>query len=243
VSDEAERRATARSRPVAPELIVIGCSLGGMHALQTILSGLPREFCLPIVIAQHRHKRSNEGLPAALRRVTHLEVVDADDLNEIAAYGGLAGGADVILVPERPFRLSQVCGLLEARKKEGRAFSIIVVAEDAHPHPDEPFLNEEQHTTLYRHEHLGGIGEALATEIERCTDIQARVTKLSPRPASEADLAQLFEEALNVLPVARGAQRRAAATRGRRLLPRGTGAGHRGRPSAVDQLHLPAAGP
>ena len=96
----------------------------------------------------------------------------------IAAYGGLAGGADAILVPERPFRLSQVCGLLQARKKEGRAFSIIVVAEDAHAHPDEPFLNEEQHSTLYRHEHLGGIGEALATEIERCTDIQARVTKL-----------------------------------------------------------------
>src|SRR3984893_2119747 len=49
----------------------------------------------------------------------------------IAAYGGLAGGADAILVPERPFRLSEVCGLLDARKKEGRAFSIIVVAEDA----------------------------------------------------------------------------------------------------------------
>jgi 6-phosphofructokinase 1 len=96
----------------------------------------------------------------------------------IAAYGGIAGGADAILVPERPFRLSRVCGLLDARKKEGRAFSIIVVAEDAHPHPDEPFLNEEQHNTIYRHDRLGGIGEALAFEIERCTDIQTRVTKL-----------------------------------------------------------------
>ena len=96
----------------------------------------------------------------------------------IAAYGGIAGGADVILVPEHPFRISRVCDLLDERKKEGRAFSIVVVAEDAHPHPDEPFLDEDQCNTIYRHDRLGGIGEALAREIERCTDIQTRVTKL-----------------------------------------------------------------
>src|SRR5712691_1103455 len=96
----------------------------------------------------------------------------------IAAYGGIAGGADVILIPERPFRISRVCNLLDVRKKQGRAFSIVVVAEDAHPHSDEPFLNEDQHNAIYRHDRLGGIGEVLAREIERCTDIQTRVTKL-----------------------------------------------------------------
>jgi ATP-dependent phosphofructokinase / diphosphate-dependent phosphofructokinase len=96
----------------------------------------------------------------------------------IAAYGGIAGGADVILVPEHPFRISRVCQLLAARKKEGRAFSIVVVSEDAHPHPDEPFLSEEECKAIFRHDRLGGIGEALAQEIERCTDIQSRVTKL-----------------------------------------------------------------
>jgi 6-phosphofructokinase 1 len=96
----------------------------------------------------------------------------------IAAYGGIAGGADVILVPEHPFRISRVCGLLEERKKQGRSFSIVVVAEDAHPHPDEPFIDEDQCNVIYRHDRLGGIGEALAREIERCTDIQSRVTKL-----------------------------------------------------------------
>lgn len=96
----------------------------------------------------------------------------------IAAYGGIAGGADVILIPEHPFRISRVCNLLEERRKIGRAFSIIVVAEDAHPHPDEPFLDEAQNNAIYRHDRLGGIGEALAREIERCTDIQTRVTKL-----------------------------------------------------------------
>jgi len=96
----------------------------------------------------------------------------------IAAYGGIAGGADVILVPEHPFRISRVCDLLKHREKEGRAFSIVVVAEDAHPHPDEVFISEEHYNAIYRHHHLGGIGEALASEIERCTGIQTRVTKL-----------------------------------------------------------------
>jgi ATP-dependent phosphofructokinase / diphosphate-dependent phosphofructokinase len=96
----------------------------------------------------------------------------------IAAYGGIAGGADVVLVPEHPFRISQVCDLLINRQKDGRAFSIVVVAEDAHPHPDEPFLTDDQCALIYRHERLGGIGEMLALEIERCTKIQTRVTKL-----------------------------------------------------------------
>ena len=96
----------------------------------------------------------------------------------IATYGGIAGGADVILVPEHPFRISRVCDLLLQRKQQGRAFSIVVVAEDAHPHPDEPFISDEQSASLYRHNRLGGIGEVLGAEIERCAGIQTRVTKL-----------------------------------------------------------------
>lgn len=96
----------------------------------------------------------------------------------IAAYGGIAGGADAILVPEHPFRLSRVCRLLQKRQDEGRPFSIVVVAEDAHPHPEENFLNRETSEQIYRHEQLGGIGNVLAREIERCTGIESRVTKL-----------------------------------------------------------------
>jgi len=96
----------------------------------------------------------------------------------IAAFGGIAGGADVILVPEHPFRLTRVCDLLKARKRDGRAFSIVVVAEDAHPAAEEEFLNEEMKQEIYRHDRLGGIGSVLAFEIERCTGIEARVTKL-----------------------------------------------------------------
>jgi 6-phosphofructokinase 1 len=96
----------------------------------------------------------------------------------IAALGGIAGGADIILVPEHPFRMSRICELLKHRQDKGRAFSIVVIAEDAHPHPDEGFLTQEQDAAIYRHDRLGGIGEALAAEIERCTGLQTRVTKL-----------------------------------------------------------------
>ena len=96
----------------------------------------------------------------------------------IAAYGGIAGGADVILVPERPFRLSRVCSLLMRRLEQGRAFSIIVVAEDAHPHPDENFLSSSTTDEIFRHDRLGGIGNVLSQQIEERTGIETRVTKL-----------------------------------------------------------------
>jgi two-component system chemotaxis response regulator CheB len=107
-----EKRATsservgqpARRSPLAarvPELIAIGCSLGGMHAMQTILQGLPKEFCLPVIVAQHRHKRSNEGLPAFLRRFTHLDVVDADDKQRIKPGTIYLAPADYHLLVDR----------------------------------------------------------------------------------------------------------------------------------------------
>ncbi len=65
------------------ELVVVGCSLGGMKALHTIFSALTDEFCVPIAIVQHRHKRSNEQLPEYFRRSTKLCVVDADDKQTI----------------------------------------------------------------------------------------------------------------------------------------------------------------
>ena len=51
----------------------------------------------------------------------------------IAAYSGLAGGADVVLVPERPFDIEEVCERLRRRHAQGRNFSIVVVAEGATP--------------------------------------------------------------------------------------------------------------
>ena len=96
----------------------------------------------------------------------------------IAAYAGLAGGADMILIPEIPFRLSAICEALEKRKDANRPFSILVVAEDSRPHQDENFLTDEQSDRIYREDHLGGIGPILARKIEERTNISARVSVL-----------------------------------------------------------------
>lgn len=91
----------APQQPAAPELIVIGCSLGGMYALQAILAPLPSDFCVPIVVAQHRHKRSNEQLPAFFRRATQLKVVDADDKLWVEPGHVYLAPADYHLLVER----------------------------------------------------------------------------------------------------------------------------------------------
>ena len=95
-------KSVGRQPPTANyELIVIGCSLGGMHALQTILGALPKEFCTPIVVAQHRHKKSNDGLPAYFRRATQFKVVDADDKQWIKPSHVYLAPADYHLLIER----------------------------------------------------------------------------------------------------------------------------------------------
>jgi two-component system, chemotaxis family, protein-glutamate methylesterase/glutaminase len=80
---------------------VIGCSLGGMNALQVILSNLTRDFCVPIAVAQHRHKKSNESLPAYFRRQTDLKVVDAEDKQWIQPGHVYLAPADYHLLIER----------------------------------------------------------------------------------------------------------------------------------------------
>ncbi len=96
----------------------------------------------------------------------------------IAAYAGIAGAADVILVPEVPFRVSAIAELLRKRREMGRPHSIVVVAEDAKPHPDEDFLTVDQRSVVYREERLGGIGQLVARQIESLTGIEARVSVL-----------------------------------------------------------------
>jgi two-component system chemotaxis response regulator CheB len=61
------------------DIVVIGCSLGGMRALSMLLGELPADFDPPIAAVQHRHKASSEGLPTYLRTQTNLPVVDVDD--------------------------------------------------------------------------------------------------------------------------------------------------------------------
>ncbi len=91
----------------SPELIVIGCSLGGMQALQTIFSALTTEFCVAIAIVQHRHKKSNESLPSFFRRNSKLRVVDVEDRQPIKqGYVYLAPADYHLYVEKGVFSLS-----------------------------------------------------------------------------------------------------------------------------------------
>ena len=83
------------------ELIVIGCSMGGMHALDVILGTLPKDFSLPIAVVQHRYKTSSEALPMFLRRRTALDVVDAIDKQWIKPGTVYLAPADYHLLIEK----------------------------------------------------------------------------------------------------------------------------------------------
>ena len=83
------------------ELIVIGCSLGGMHALQLILGTLPKDFPVPIAIVQHRYKTSGDALPDYFGRHTELAVVDAVDKQWIKPGTIYLAPADYHLLVER----------------------------------------------------------------------------------------------------------------------------------------------
>jgi 6-phosphofructokinase 1 len=95
----------------------------------------------------------------------------------LAVYSGLAGGADVILIPERPFDIDEVCDHLKRRHANGATFSIVVVAEGATP-KDGGLLTQHQTTDSFGHVRLGGIGIILEKEIEEKTGFESRTTIL-----------------------------------------------------------------
>jgi 6-phosphofructokinase 1 len=96
----------------------------------------------------------------------------------IATHAGIAGGADAILVPERPFDIEQVVAHLRRRHERGRSFSIVVVAEGATPREGTLETRAGAATDAFGHVRLGGIGVTLEREIEQRTGYESRVTIL-----------------------------------------------------------------
>jgi 6-phosphofructokinase 1 len=112
----------------------------------------------------------------AHNRVIILEVMGRYT-GHIALEAGLAGGADVILIPEKPFDIDEVCEYIRRRQKRGRNFSLIVVAEGAKPKGGKEIVYSES-IDEFGHISLGGVGYYLGKEIERCTGIDTRVVVL-----------------------------------------------------------------
>jgi 6-phosphofructokinase 1 len=95
----------------------------------------------------------------------------------IALEAGLAGGADVILIPEKPFDIDEICKFIKLRQERGRNFSIIVVAEGTKPKGGKEIVYSES-IDEFGHIRLGGIGYFLGKEIEKCLGIETRVVVL-----------------------------------------------------------------
>jgi ATP-dependent phosphofructokinase / diphosphate-dependent phosphofructokinase len=95
----------------------------------------------------------------------------------IALHSGVAGGADVILIPEIPFDIDEVCQLIRRRHQRGRYFSIVVVAEGATPKAGTMTLSSSGEDE-FGHPRLGGIGHELEREIESRTGFETRATVL-----------------------------------------------------------------
>ncbi|MCO6455383.1 MAG: ATP-dependent 6-phosphofructokinase [Pirellulaceae bacterium] len=94
----------------------------------------------------------------------------------IAIYSGLAGGADVILIPEVPFRYESICAKLHERRQAGKLFSIVVVAEGARE-AGADFVTST-HQPQNREARLGGIGAQVAEQIQERTGQETRVVVL-----------------------------------------------------------------
>jgi ATP-dependent phosphofructokinase / diphosphate-dependent phosphofructokinase len=91
----------------------------------------------------------------------------------IALQAGMAGGGDIILIPELPFEYSCIAEKVFERRRRGKKFSIIVVAEGAFPAGGEPFYQVKGDV-----KRLGGIGPMISREIEKLTGMESRATVL-----------------------------------------------------------------
>ena len=96
----------------------------------------------------------------------------------IATVGGLAGGADCILIPEHPLTIEEICEILEKRHARGRLFSIVVVAEGFKLAGADQLVTKDREVDQFGHVRLGGVGEVIGKEIEKRTGYETRVTVL-----------------------------------------------------------------
>jgi phosphofructokinase-like protein len=110
---------------------------------------------------------------------SHHRVIVAEVMGRhagwIAVESGIAGGADMILIPEIPIDLDEVCKIIKQRHERGKTFSIIVVAEGAQ-FKDGTMVTQEQKLDAFGHVRLGGIGENLAELVEKRTGYETRVS-------------------------------------------------------------------
>jgi phosphofructokinase-like protein len=110
---------------------------------------------------------------ASHNRVMILEVMGRD-AGHIALAAGIAGGADIILIPEIPYQMEKICEKIRQRQNMGKNFSLVIVSEAVRTETGDLMTQ----TKAFGENRLGGIGQYLAEEITRDTGAETRVTCL-----------------------------------------------------------------
>jgi ATP-dependent phosphofructokinase / diphosphate-dependent phosphofructokinase len=110
-------------------------------------------------------------------RVMVCEIMGRD-AGWLALLGGMAGGADEILIPEVPFDLDEVIERLKRRRERGKSVSIVAIAEGAKPLGIGVQVTQDTSVDEFGHVKLGGIGNYVACEIEKRTGFETRTTVL-----------------------------------------------------------------
>jgi len=95
----------------------------------------------------------------------------------LALIGGMAGGGDIILIPEIPYTLENICKAIRERRRKGRNFTIIVVAEGVKP-PGGDYVIRQRVEESHEQVRLGGIGVWLAQTLEAMTSMECRAAVL-----------------------------------------------------------------
>ncbi|MDX2344720.1 MAG: ATP-dependent 6-phosphofructokinase [Acidimicrobiia bacterium] len=94
----------------------------------------------------------------------------------IAAYAGIAGGADAILIPEVPYDLEEIADIVRLRHRRGQRYSIVVVAEGVTPPPG--VKTTKARKDAFGFDRLGGVGYRVADQLEEMTGFETRVSVL-----------------------------------------------------------------
>jgi 6-phosphofructokinase 1 len=128
-------------------------------------------FDTAVEIAAHALDRLHTT--ASSHHRTMIAEVMGRNAGWIALYAGVASGADVICIPEIPYDLGAICDFVRARSEHGKRFSLICVAEGAHKAGGQQSVSRIDPTSP-EPIRLGGVGEQLADDIERCTGIESR---------------------------------------------------------------------
>jgi ATP-dependent phosphofructokinase / diphosphate-dependent phosphofructokinase len=127
------------------------------------------QICVDAIDRLHTTAESHD-------RVMVVEVMGRH-AGHIATWSAIAGGATVLLVPEDPFDIDEVCDVIRRRHERGRYASIVVVAEGATPAEGDLSVTTGE-VDAFGHVRLGGIGDSLAREIEARTGYETRAIVL-----------------------------------------------------------------